>query len=214
MDEKKKLQRVGLAVAGIILLVAGLWFLFGNVDTNTGHRDNVESGFDDLDREQQEAAASLETVRDRAADSQQSVERIAGSIDESQNAAERIERANSELASSIDSITERNRAALERLGEALSRLEAAQQVDTVLYQLLLPCLQGEVALSKGNLIFPRVSILCDEVAGVASKFYVFYFTGSTLADRYHFPDVGKMIRNCMSSGFAGVFCLVYDSDEI
>lgn len=119
MDEKKKLQRVGLAVAGIILLVAGLWFLFGNVDTNTGHRDNVESGFDDLDREQQEAAASLETVRDRAADSQQSVERIAGSIDESQNAAERIERANSELASSIDSITERNR-------DAAAAIDAAE----------------------------------------------------------------------------------------
>lgn len=120
MDEKKNLLRVGLAVAGVILLVAGLWFLFGDIAPDTGHRDNVESGFNDIEREQREAAASLETIRDRAGDSQQAADRLANGIDASQNAADGIQSANSDLANGLDGLAERNRTATTAIDTAES----------------------------------------------------------------------------------------------
>jgi hypothetical protein len=64
-------------------------------------------------------------------------------------------------------------------------------------------LYSKVRLGKGNLNLARVTVLGDEITGVADKGDVFYLSFSSLTKLDHFPDVRKMIKDVMPSGLAG-----------
>src|SRR3972149_3774724 len=87
----------------------------------------------------------------------------------------------------------------------LSGLETLMQLDTLLYDLLLPGLDGKVTLGKGNLIFSGVSILGNQVAGIASEHNIINGSFCTGTDSDHFRDVTKMVRNINPCCFAGCY---------
>lgn len=119
-EEKKNLIRAGLAVLCLGLLVAGLWYLFAVPDGNTEHRDRIESGFDETEREQQETARSVDAIADGLRESQNTVDRIEAGITDSQRTAENV-------AGELDSIETGNRGAVDAIEAAARGNEAAER---------------------------------------------------------------------------------------
>ena len=104
MDAKQKVILaclVGLLCAGVA------WYLFSVPGTGPTDSYHVEDGFDRTAREQQKATDSIDAVSRGLEESTGCATDIGTSIEADQRRA--------------DSITERNRAALERLGEAEAR---------------------------------------------------------------------------------------------
>ena len=60
-------------------------------------------------------------------------------------------------------------------------------------QLLLPGLNREITLSKGDLFLPGIAILGDQVAGIPGEFDILDLPGTPLGNRDRFADVNKMI---------------------
>ena len=118
MDAKQKI--ILACLAG--LLCAGVaWYLFSVPSTGTTDSYHVEDGFDRTAREQQEAADSIDAVSRGLEESTGRASDIGTGIETDQRRAESIQSRNAELETGIDRIAERNRAALERLGEAEAR---------------------------------------------------------------------------------------------
>ena len=82
--------------------------------------------------------------------------------------------------------------------ELLAGLHALGLEQALFDQLRLAGLNGEVGLGKGNLLFPRVAILRNEVAGVAGEHDVVDLTAGAGADLDHFVDVNKMVGHRMT----------------
>lgn len=61
--------------------------------------------------------------------------------------------------------------------------------DSFFYLFLLSCLNGKIALSKSNLFFSRITILCNEIADISGKHNIINFSPSipchTKAPHYH-----------------------------
>jgi len=68
-------------------------------------------------------------------------------------------------------------------------------------------LDGEVGLGKSNLGLSRITILSDQIAGVAGQHEVFDFSLTPGAEVDHFGDVNKMVSGTMSRDLASRFGL-------
>ena len=68
-------------------------------------------------------------------------------------------------------------------------------IDTGLY--------GEVGLREGDLLFSRIVILGDQIAGVASHHDVADFPLAVGAEFNHFSDIGKMVSDIVPRHLAG-----------
>ena len=118
MDAKQKIILaclVGLLCAGVA------WYLFSVPSTGPTDSYHVEDGFDRTAAEQQKAADSIDAVSRGLEESTGCATDIGTGIEADQRRADSIQSRNAEIETGIDSITERNRAALERLGEAEAR---------------------------------------------------------------------------------------------
>lgn len=118
MDAKQKIILVCLAG---LLCVGVAWYLFSVPSTGPTDSYRVEDGFDRTAREQQKAADSIDAVSRGLEESTDRASDIGAGIERDQGRAESIQSRNTELEAGIDSITERNSTALERLGEAEAR---------------------------------------------------------------------------------------------
>lgn len=92
-----------------------------------------------------------------------------------------------------------------RGSQLLPGFQAAHELHPLFDQLLLPRLQGKVALGKGDGLLPRVTVLGDEVAGVAGEHKVFDLALSALAVGDQFRDATKMVFRVVTSCFAGLY---------
>ena len=118
MDAKQKIILaclVGLLCAGVA------WYLFSVPSTGTTDSYHVEDGFDRTAAEQQKAADSIDAVSRGLEESKGCATDIGTGIEADQRRADSIQSRNAEIETGIDSITERNSTALERLGEAEAR---------------------------------------------------------------------------------------------
>ena len=70
------------------------------------------------------------------------------------------------------------------------------------------------ALGNSSTIFARVTVLSDEVAGVAGKHKIIYGVFRSLGHFHRFADVGKMIGNTMSRHLTGSSCFIDNGFEI
>lgn len=55
------------------------------------------------------------------------------------------------------------------LCELLSDMYPLEVEELLFYEFLLSCLDGEICLSKGDFLLPRVAILRDEICSIASE---------------------------------------------
>ena len=127
-NEKKNYIRYALYSIGVALLIAGAWYLFSQPGGSRTASEHVETGLDDIGREQQEAKQSIGAIESGITDGQRRTDSIADSIERSQStasaiadnndrAAERIgesEKAVDRIASSTDAIATANSAAVDR----------------------------------------------------------------------------------------------------
>ena len=118
MNERTKII---LFAVGCLLCAGLAWYLFSVPGTGPTDSYHVEDGFDRTAREQQKATDSIDAVSRGLEESTGCATDIGTSIEADQRRADSIQSRNAELETGIDSITERNRAALERLGEAEAR---------------------------------------------------------------------------------------------
>ena len=83
------------------------------------------------------------------------------------------------------------------LAQLFARNHSPRFKKPLLDQLSLAGLNCKVCLSKCYLFFFWITVLGDEVAGIASKHKIrdFFFRALRHLDR--FPDVGKMIIDCV-----------------
>ena len=65
---------------------------------------------------------------------------------------------------------------------------------------------SRVALCKSNLFLFRISILCNQITGIAGQHIILDRSAPTLTDLYHFRDLTKMIRNLNTTCFTGFHC--------
>lgn len=134
-DENKNYKnygRIALWVIGAIVLIAGAWFLFSQPTTSRTNSERVESGFDNTDREQQEAKRDIDAIETGLADGQRSLDSITASTERSQGTASAIastdarasarieesERSVERITGGLDRITAADSAAIERIAEA------------------------------------------------------------------------------------------------
>ena len=88
-DENKNYKnygRIALWVIGAIVLIAGAWFLFSQPTTSRTNSERVESGFDNTDREQQEAKRDIDAIETGLADGQRSLDSIVRAARQAQHA--------------------------------------------------------------------------------------------------------------------------------
>lgn len=111
-------QKIILACAAVLLCAGVAWYLFSVPSTGPTDSYHVEDGFDRTAREQQKATDSIDAVSRGLEESTGCATDIGAGIERDQGRAESIQSRNAELETGIDSITERNRTALERLDEA------------------------------------------------------------------------------------------------
>ncbi|AMS27282.1 hypothetical protein AEM51_09915 [Bacteroidetes bacterium UKL13-3] len=69
-------------------------------------------------------------------------------------------------------------------------------------------------MGKSNLLFFRISVLCNDVTGITGKHNVLLFAFGTRTDFDHFVDVNKMVGNLFANGDEAVFRLGYDVQKI
>ena len=75
-------------------------------------------------------------------------------------------------------------------------------------------LDGEVRLGEGDLLLLGITVLRDQVAGVAGEHDVIDFPLAARANIDHFADVGKMVGDFMSRDIASGFRLRHDVEKI
>ena len=64
------------------------------------------------------------------------------------------------------------------LSELFSYVDPLEVEEFFLYEFLFACLDSEVRLSKGDLLFARIAILCDEVCRIACEMKVYTWSSS------------------------------------
>ena len=75
-------------------------------------------------------------------------------------------------------------------------------------------LDGEVGLGEGDLLLSGITVLGDEVAGIAGEQDVLHLPGAARAERHHFVGVNKMVGDAMSADVTGCFGLGDDRREV
>lgn len=85
-------------------------------------------------------------------------------------------------------------------------LGALNQGNSFLNEFLPAGLQSKIALCKSNLFLFGVTILSNQVTGIAGQHIIIDLSEPTLDDFYHFRDLTKMIRNLNAASFAGFHC--------
>jgi len=88
-------------------------------------------------------------------------------------------------------------------GQFFAGVEALDLGEAKFDEFLPPGLEGEVSLAKRNLILRRVTVLGNEVTGVAGEHEILDFTLPTFAVADQFTDLSKLIGNIMARGFTG-----------
>lgn len=138
-NEKKNYIRYALYIIGIALLIAGAWYLFSQPSSSRTASEHVETGLDNVDREQQEAAHSIGAIESGITDGQRRTDAITDSIERSQRTAAAIaddngrvadrigesEKSVDRIASGADTIATANNAAIDRVAAAEAANERA-----------------------------------------------------------------------------------------
>lgn len=122
-DENKNYKnygRIALWVIGAIVLIAGAWFLFSQPTTSRTNSERVESGFDNTDREQQEAKRDIDAIETGLADGQRSLDSITASTERSQGTASAIASTDARASARI----EESERSVERITGGLDRITA------------------------------------------------------------------------------------------
>lgn len=75
-------------------------------------------------------------------------------------------------------------------------------------------LDCEVILSKSNFRFSWIAVLSHKIAGVASQHHIIYLALRAGANRNHFADVSKMVRDILSGIPSRFLSLFYNGLKV
>lgn len=89
--------------------------------------------------------------------------------------------------------------------------QAFEFFNSLLDDFSLARLNGKVRLRKGDLVFARIAILGDQIAGIAREHIILNGSLCSLSCCDHLSDVGKMILNCIACILTCYLCL-FDND--
>lgn len=123
-DESKNYKdygRIVLIVVCIAVVIAGAWYVLERPTADRTASEHVESGFDDTDREQQEAKRNIDAIETGVTDSQRSLDAIADSVERSQGTTAAIANADASVAAGI----EKSERSAERITSGIDRVAAA-----------------------------------------------------------------------------------------
>ena len=95
-----------------------------------------------------------------------------------------------------------------RLSKLCASLNTFKFMNASFHNFCNTCLNSKVILCKRNFRLTRITVLCNQITGIASEHIIIYFTHSTLCKIDHFPDVRKMIIQRRSSILTSLFCLI------
>ena len=143
-EENKTNLRVASYVLAAVILIAGSWFLLRDYRTGSGSNNDIESGFNAVEKQQQAASRDINDIEKGVDDSQNIAAEIGSSIGRSQDIATGIAESESaavagladaentadRIANDAAAITESNSRAKGRIDTAIEENgRAAEQID-------------------------------------------------------------------------------------